>query len=828
MKILLTAINAKYIHTNPALYSLRAYAGEIPGKTVEIAEYTINQRREDILADLYRRKPDMIAISCYIWNWTMVTSLLPELPKILPHTTIWLGGPEVSYNAEEILGEYTMLSGIMVGEGEQTFKELISGDCNLNGIAGIVYRKNQQVVRTKDRELTDISVLPLLYEDLDRFENRIIYYESSRGCPYRCSYCLSSIDKKVRLRDIDTVKRELQFFLDHHVKQVKFVDRTFNCNHEHAKAIWQYLAEHDNGVTNFHFEIEADILSEEEIELLSELRPGLAQMEIGVQTVNPKTLKEIRRTTNTDILRRVVEQIRSHHNIHIHLDLIAGLPYEDFDSFRHSFNAVYKMKPEQLQLGFLKVLKGTYMHEKAEEYGMKYLDTPPYEVLSTKWLSYDEILKLKQVEEMVETYYNSNQFTHAIMLLEQVFEEPFELYYSLGQFYEERGYFTMAPARAYRYQVLYEFAMTTPLSNKPLLLLEALTYDVYLRENAKSRPEFAIEPDEEQRKKQKIFARNFYETEEMNRKYLVHYEGYDSRQMAKMTHLEFLHYPLWQENVSIEEEPMKETVAVLFDYQKRNPLTYEAEVTVLRETVPMQRSFVCIDLETTGLDPKKDRIIEIGAVKVVNGEIVDTYQSFVNPLIKLEKRITELTGIRDEQLVNAPQIGEILQEVLDFIGDYDLLGHSVLFDYAFIKRAAVNNKLVFEKNGIDTLKIARKYLKEIDSRGLEYLCQYYQIEHTAHRALGDAQSTVCLYRRLWEEFYLSETQEAESKNTANVFLPFKLSYHAKREQPITIAQKQQLYKLIDKHKIKVEYEVERLSRPEASRQIDRILQEYGR
>lgn len=581
MKILLTAINAKYIHSNPALYSLRAYAGEMEGREIQIAEYTINHRREDILADLYRHKPDMIAISCYIWNWSMISLLLPEIPKIMPGLPVWLGGPEVSYDAEVILGKFPMVTGIMVGEGEETFKELIEGEKPLNEIRGIVYRSDYCIVRTGERELTDLSKLPFLYYGLEQFENRIIYYESSRGCPYRCSYCLSSIDKKVRLRQLDIVKRELQFFLDHRVKQVKFVDRTFNCNHEHAMGIWQYLLEHDNGVTNFHFEIEADIISEEELELLSRMRPGLMQMEIGVQTVNPDTLREIRRTTDMDRLKYVVERIRQGHNIHVHLDLIAGLPYEDYDSFRNSFNAVYAMKPEQLQLGFLKVLKGAYMQEMAQSYEIQYLDTPPYEVLSTRWLPYDKVLLLKEVEEMVETYYNSNQFIYTIGLLEQLFPDAFSLYLSLAEFYRKKGYFTQVPARSYRYQVLFEFGRTTPLREKEELLREVLTYDLYLRENAKSRPAFAPQMDADEQEKFKKQMRTFYEQEETERKYLADYVSYDSRQMSKMTHMELFHYPVWEENLTLQTAALPDSVAVLFDYQKRDPLTYEARTVVL-------------------------------------------------------------------------------------------------------------------------------------------------------------------------------------------------------------------------------------------------------
>lgn len=576
MKILLTAVNAKYIHSNPGVYSLRAYAGEKPGREIQIAEYTINHRREDILADIYRHQPDMIGISCYIWNWSMVSSLLPEIPKILPDVEIWLGGPEVSYNPETLLEQYPMVRGIMVGEGEETFKELIEKEKPLEEIAGIVYR-GEQIIRTKPRELTDISRLPFLYGNLEQFENKIIYYESSRGCPYRCSYCLSSIDKKVRLRNLEIVKRELQFFLDHKVKQVKFVDRTFNCNHEHAMEIWRYLLEHDNGVTNFHFEIEGDILSEEELVILSKMRPGLAQMEIGVQTFNPHTLREIRRTTNMDKLCAVVEQIHKGHNIHVHLDLIAGLPYEDFESFQESFNAVYRMHPEQLQLGFLKVLKGAYMHDMAEPYELRYLDTPPYEVLSTKWLPYEKVLQLKEVEEMVETYYNSNQFTYTLQLLEQVFESPFALYQALAVFYKEKGYFLQVPARGYRYQVLLEFGMTTAMKEKERLIKEALTYDLYLRENVKSRPEFAPEPETaEEQAAYKKWQRTLYEKEAQERTYLPDYTEYDSRQLAKMTHLELFHYPVWEEKPDLTKLTEIPPMAVLFDYRNRNPLTYEA------------------------------------------------------------------------------------------------------------------------------------------------------------------------------------------------------------------------------------------------------------
>lgn len=607
MKILLIAINAKYIHSNPAVYSLRAYAGEKLAPYIEIAEYTINNRKEEILSDIFGRKPDVAAFSCYIWNWTMVKSILTELPKIMPGIHIWLGGPEVSYNADDILIKNPMVMGIMTGEGEGTFKELAEHYCseadiniagqNLGSISGIVYRvqsgehsQNEcdllpaqpneagEICHTGMREPMDISKLPFLYGSPEMFANRIIYYESSRGCPYRCSYCLSSIEKKVRLRDIDTVKKELQFFLDSKVKQVKFVDRTFNCNHEHAVEIWRYLSEHDNGVTNFHFEISAEILSEEELEILSKLRAGLVQLEIGVQTVNKKTLNEIRRISDIDRLRDAVARITNNHNIHVHLDLIAGLPFEDYDSFIHSFNVVYEMKPGKLQLGFLKVLKGSYMYEKASDYGMQYTDEPPYEVLSTRWLPYEKIRILKQVEEMVELYYNSNQFVYTMPVLQSIAPDAYTLYREIAEFYQEKGYSLMTPSRVYRYQILLYYAMSTPLIKNEETVRQVLTFDLYLRENIKSRPDFAkdLTPYKQQ-------IRDFYKKEEEIRFCLTDYADCDRSQLARLTHMEVFDYPVWEKDIDLRMRKLDAPVMVLFDYRNSSPLTCEARYIPLQE-----------------------------------------------------------------------------------------------------------------------------------------------------------------------------------------------------------------------------------------------------
>ncbi len=575
MKFLLVALNTKYIHSNPAVYSLRAYAGEVLAEHVEIAEYTINNSLTEVLAGIYKRKPDVIGFSCYIWNIQMVLELVTELVKLMPGIPIWLGGPEVTYDAPGLLQKYPQISGVMIGEGEETFRELLEYYVNPKGDLEDIHGLCLPGGYTSPRELTDISALPFLYQNLDAFENKIIYYESSRGCPFRCSYCLSSIDKKVRLRNLDIVKKELQFFLDAKVKQVKFVDRTFNCNHEHASAIWRYILEHDNGVTNFHFEVSADILNDEEIEMLAQMRPGLAQLEVGVQSTNPQTLEAIHRVMDVEKLAQIVEKVSAARNVHLHLDLIAGLPFEDYESFGKSFNRVYAMKPEQLQLGFLKVLKGSEMCERAGEYGIHYTDKPPYEVLFTKWLSFEDVLRLKRIEEMVELYYNSNQFVHTLQFLVEAFETPFQMFEALADFFEENGYFVNSPARSYRYHVLLAFADKYDGANEAIYK-ELLTYDMYLRENLKSRPEFARDLQE-----YKEVIKSFYRQEEEERKYLPGYAEYDAKQMQRLTHLEPFYYPVWDIEACEERfiktgEAGNEPVYVLFDYLKRSPLTGEA------------------------------------------------------------------------------------------------------------------------------------------------------------------------------------------------------------------------------------------------------------
>ena len=567
MKILLTAINAKYIHSNLAIYSLRACAGEYKSQ-IELAEFTINNQKDYILEEIYKRKPDILCFSVYIWNLDYVESVARAFKKICPDTPVWVGGPEVSYEVEDFLTSHPEIDGVMIGEGEETFREVCgyyAGNRELDSIQGIAYRDNNGIRVTESRAIMDMSRIPFCYDTMEDFSNRIIYYESSRGCPFSCSYCLSSVDKSLRFRDTELVKKELLFFINQKVPQIKFVDRTFNCNHAHAMEIWRFIKEHDNGVTNFHFEISADLINEEELKLISDMRPGLIQLEIGVQSTNGVTIKEIHRTMKLERLKEVVRAIQSGANVHEHLDLIAGLPYEDYDSFAGSFDEIYELKPNQLQLGFLKVLKGSFMYDHAKEYGIIYHDRPPYEVLSTKWISFDDVLRIKKVEEMLEVYYNSGQFEITMKLMDVLYDSAFDFFQRLGDFYEENGYLAMSHSRIRRCEILLEF-MQAELQAKEgerkqgdivKMLEEALIFDLYYRENCKSRPGWAVD------------AATF---KKMTHRYCAR---------GKLSHVEPFHYRFPDKKQrSIDTLPVreKEPVWVLFHYDDRDPLDNQAGI----------------------------------------------------------------------------------------------------------------------------------------------------------------------------------------------------------------------------------------------------------
>ena len=584
MKVLLAAINAKYIHSNLGIYSLKTYGekmlkewGLAEQAEISLAEYTINHQMEQILQDIYKRKPDVIGFSCYIWNISYVKVILADIKKVLPDVKIWAGGPEVSYHGEAFLKEEPAVDLVMMGEGEITFahflKALLEGE-DLKQVPGLMVRNaDGTFTDTGFRQVMDMSQIPFPYAfmDMKELEHRIIYYESSRGCPFSCAYCLSSIDKKLRFRSLDLVLPELEWFLQAKVPQVKFVDRTFNCKKSYAMAIWQYIRDHDNGVTNFHFEIAADLLDKDELDLLSTMRPGLVQLEIGVQSTNEKTLEAIRRKTDIEEIREITETINSWHNIHQHLDLIAGLPWEDLESFKKSFNDVYEMEPEQLQLGFLKVLKGSYMEELIPDCDLLYSAAPPYEVLCTKWLSYGDVLELKDIEEMTEVDYNSRQFTCTLKELEKEFDTPYEMFSFMAGYYNKNHLFGISHSRIARYEILWKIiqerlekngkcetqamAENVNISEKLELYRDLLMTDLYLRENVKSRPTFARDLSSS-----KDFVREFFQKEEKTPEHLSGYEGYDSRQMAKMAHL----------------EPLRDGTYLLFDYKKRDPLSYNA------------------------------------------------------------------------------------------------------------------------------------------------------------------------------------------------------------------------------------------------------------
>lgn len=576
MKILLTAINAKYIHSNLAVYSLRSYAS-VRGHDAELAEYTINQRTEDILEKIYRRKPDVLVFSCYIWNIDMVTEIAEEFHKICPEVPVWAGGPEVSFETEDFLKKYPAFSGVMMGEGERTFSRLCeyyekvertSGEAERlpETMDGVSFRgQGGEIIVRPLRKLLSMDEIPFCYENLEDFRHRIIYYESSRGCPFQCSYCLSSVDRTLRFRSLPLVFRELQFFLDHKVSQVKFVDRTFNCRRDHALAVWKYLKDHDNGETNFHFEVSADLLKEEELELLSGMRPGLVQLEIGVQSTNEETLREIRRTMDLTRVHDAVSRVKSGRNIHQHLDLIAGLPYEDYETFQNSFDDIYRWKPDQLQLGFLKVLKGSCIYDHAEKYGIICRSGAPYEVLATRWLSYEKMLEIHLVEKMLEQMYNSGQFRTALSVLERCYGSPFQMFLDIGHFYDRRGWLESSHSRIRQTEMFLEFAVSRDQKREDLYK-EALLFDLYRIEKSKSRPAWAAD------------LRKYHrQTSDFLRK-----KGLEKR----YCHLEpFRHLGTDRDGTVIVKEndlAREGNCWILFDYERRDPLTNEAAFCFLK------------------------------------------------------------------------------------------------------------------------------------------------------------------------------------------------------------------------------------------------------
>lgn len=562
-KVVLAALNAKYIHSNLALRYLSRFQENEKKHRIVTREFTINQREDLILEELFRLQPDVILFSAYIWNIEKLRQLCPVLKKILPQCIIGFGGPEVSYESEAFLQENPAVDLVMRGEGELVFTKLLEHwdygmPTSLEEIGSLTFRQGDQIYSTLPEPPLDLALLPFPYEtDFSDVANQIIYYESSRGCPYRCGYCLSSVEQGVRFVPLEKVLPDLQKFLDANVRQVKFIDRTFNCKKSHAMAIWKYLHEHDNGVTNFHFEMTADLIDAEMIAFLKQVRKGLFQFEIGVQSTNPHTIAAIDRNVDFEKLSGIVKQIKAGGNIHQHLDLIAGLPYEDYVSFGHSFNDVYALAPEQLQLGFLKVLKGSMLHRRQKEFSIVYHDRAPYEVLTTHALPYADTLRLKYIEEMVETYYNSGRFLHTLSYLVPLYESPFSFFEALADFWLAQGCQYLGVSKSGLWDVLWQFVQEKEAVDKTAFQW-ALKFDIACHEKPKKLPAWLTVGGNGQE----------YEhiTAKLTEKYFPHYAETEKKIRIKQTYLD----------VFGEENPK----AVLFDYGRKD-LLGNAEYLVL-------------------------------------------------------------------------------------------------------------------------------------------------------------------------------------------------------------------------------------------------------
>ncbi|MBQ2753013.1 MAG: B12-binding domain-containing radical SAM protein, partial [Firmicutes bacterium] len=537
------------------------------------AEFTINNDPKQILKELFIKKPDVLCFSCYIWNISIILSIAENIKKILPETIIVLGGPEVSFDSEELLKKYPFIDFVMRGEGEYTFvrfAEYLYGKRSLKDVTGITYRDDKVIISNPSSEPVDLNKIPFVYENLDGLENRIIYYETQRGCPYSCQFCLSGDDKKLRFLDIERVKKELQFFLDNKVPQVKFVDRTFNCKKSHAMEIWKYCMENDNGITNFHMEISAEIMDDDMLELLKGAREALFQFEVGVQSTNTATLEAVKRKCNFNNLKSIVNKVHSFGNIHQHLDLIAGLPYEDYNSFRKSFNDVYSLDPQQLQLGFLKLLKGSGLRRDAEKHGIVYDEQAPYEVLFTKDMPYEDMLKLKAIEEFTETYYNSSKALNTIAYAVTVFGTPFDFYEKAGLYMDRHGYTKNQSSKQQTYTNLYEFFVNEGLKKDILnTLKELLLFDMLLNDNLKSFPYWIDEEDDELKLKKKEFFNN----KELVEIYLPLHSDLTPARLSRQFGMAKFSFDISQGHFSAATPVKKQKTYIVFDYSSKNIIT---------------------------------------------------------------------------------------------------------------------------------------------------------------------------------------------------------------------------------------------------------------
>lgn len=496
LKVLLVGINSKFVHSNLALRYLKAYTEDLDYECI-LKEYSINDRLEKILEGIMKANANVVAFSCYIWNIDMIKALAKLIKLINDNIEIIYGGPEVTHNGKEYLkkqvGEY-----LIEGEGEDTFRKLIENKIMLNEqtiesidlskIKGLFYKQDGNIFYGGKKDNINFNSVVFPYKEEDELENKIIYYEASRGCPYGCKYCLSSVDRNVRVRDIEKVKEELKFLIEKKVSLIKFVDRTFNCNEQFAIDIWDFIIQQDIK-TKFHFEISANILTDNQIKILKRAPKGRLQFEVGVQTTNSEVLRNIDRYVKFEDISEKVIKIKELGNISQHLDLIAGLPGENYESFKNSFNEVYELKPEELQLGFLKILKGSPIMYEKEQWGIEYSPYSPYEVIKTKDISYEQLILLKKVEAMVDKYYNSGKFSTIIQYFELKFENNFDMYLNLGIFFDEKGYFDRNISGIDYYKVFLEFN-SEKLKEDNKVLKEIIKYDYLMYNKKKWLPEF--------------------------------------------------------------------------------------------------------------------------------------------------------------------------------------------------------------------------------------------------------------------------------------------------------------------------------------------------
>ena len=474
-KIVLTAINSQYVHLNVAVRYLKKYVEKNSDIKLDIYETNINNQLMNIIKDLFEKQPDMIIFSTYIWNKEYVFSITKELKKILPDVKIALGGPEVSYEWDKIMAENQEIDYIFTGEGEKVLLNFFTKD--ISEVKGVVYREGDNLKYNGIEPLIEnLDIIPFPYDDEElQDRTKIFYYESSRGCPFNCSYCMSSIDKSVRYYSIDRTKEDLKRFIDSPIKLLKFVDRTFNLSKEKYMAIWRFLLENYREGITFHFEINANIFDDETLDFLETVPKGYFQFEIGIQTIDAQAMKSIGRINKLEKLEHNIRRISR--NIHLHLDLIAGLPYETYDKFRESFDYVHRLKPEMIQLGFLKLLKGTKMYDEREKYGYKYFSKPPYEVFSNEFISFAEMVKLKNLEKVLDFYYNSEKFPESVQwIIENHYESAFSFYEDVADYFDKRGYLKVSHKESTLFTLLYEFYLDKGLKEREIFV-EYLKYD---------------------------------------------------------------------------------------------------------------------------------------------------------------------------------------------------------------------------------------------------------------------------------------------------------------------------------------------------------------